>query len=207
VAHLRERRLEVLSGRLRERLMEMGSSVDGPGLEPYRAIIEALAADFEPADVAVAAVAMLDADAAGDDATTEIAEAVLPQERPRGLMRATGTPGRPARPGMTGGRAAPARSAHPGAAHPPPGGTPVSGPWVRVFVGGGRRMGMRPGDLVGAITAEARVPGSAIGAIQITDSFSLVDVSGDVVDRVIHALRDATIRGRNLPVRLDRDMR
>jgi hypothetical protein len=68
-------------------------------------------------------------------------------------------------------------------------------------------MGMRPGDLVGAITAEARVPGSAIGAIQITDSFSLVDVSGDVVDRVIHALRDATIRGRNLPVRLDRDMR
>jgi ATP-dependent RNA helicase DeaD len=188
-------------------LTEIGSSVDGPGLEPYRAVIEALAADFEPGDVAVAAVAMLDADAAGDDGTTEIAEAVLPQERPRGSMRATGTPGRPARPGMTGGRAAPARSAHPGAEHAPTGGPPVSGSWVKVYVGGGRRMGMRPGDLVGAITAEAGVPGSAIGAIQITDSFSLVDVSGDVVDRVIHALRDATIRGRNLPVRLDRDMR
>lgn len=86
-------------------------------------------------------------------------------------------------------------------------GASAGGPWVRIFVGGGRRMGMRPGDLVGAITAEAGVQGSAIGAIQIADSFSLVDVSGDVVDRVVHALRGATIRGRTLPVRLDRDMR
>ncbi len=78
---------------------------------------------------------------------------------------------------------------------------------MRIFVGGGRRAGMRPADLVGAITAEAGVPGSVIGAIQISDSFSLVDVAGDVVDAVIRALRGATIRGRTFAVRLDRDPR
>ncbi len=53
----------------------------------------------------------------------------------------------------------------------------ASGPWVRLYVGGGRRAGMRPGDLVGAIANEAGVPGSDIGAIQIADAFSLVDVA------------------------------
>jgi ATP-dependent RNA helicase DeaD len=98
---------------------------------------------------------------------------------------------------------------------PPPGGPqgvptragpPPGGAWVRLFVGGGRRAGIRPGDLVGAITAEAGVPGSAIGAIQITDAFSLVDVAGDVVEQVVRALRLATIRGRTFVIRLDREL-
>jgi len=74
-------------------------------------------------------------------------------------------------------------------------------------VGGGRRAGIRPGDLVGAITAEAGVPGSVIGAIQIADGFALVDVADEVVEQVVRALRSATIRGRTFPVRLDRDVR
>ena len=63
---------------------------------------------------------------------------------------------------------------------------------------------MRPGDLVGAITNEAHVPGSAVGAIQINDGFSLVDVQEAVADQVVRALREATIRGRRLQVRPDR---
>ena len=78
------------------------------------------------------------------------------------------------------------------------------GPWVRLFVGGGRQIGLRPGDLVGAITNEAGVPGSTIGAIRIDEQFSLVDVNAAVADPVVRALRDATIRGRKLPVRFDR---
>ena len=76
-----------------------------------------------------------------------------------------------------------------------------------LFIGGGRRAGVRPADLVGAITAEAGVPGSVIGAIQIADSFSLVDVADEVVEQVVRALRTATIRGRTFLVRLDRDVR
>ena len=127
---------------------------------------------------------------------------------------------------------APVRRNDPGAA---PGRDPAAPPWRRPRPGTpgrplgsataasghrpGRRMGaacssaaaggrgMRPGDLVGAITAEAGVPGSAIGAIQITDSFSLVDVADEVVEQVVRALRSATIRGRTFAVRLDRDVR
>jgi ATP-dependent RNA helicase DeaD len=64
---------------------------------------------------------------------------------------------------------------------------------------------MRPGDLVGAIANEAGVPGSDIGAIQIADSFSLVDVAETTADRVVASLRAATIRGRTFPVHRDRD--
>ncbi len=246
VADLRERRLELLQASLRERLAAAsGNAVDGvgadgiaddedaatavgraaAGLERYRAVVEALADEFDAVEIALAAIAALDGEAAGGDAEVEIAPAVLPQDRPPRPIRPTGPPGRgpgpPGRAPVPPGRAPVppgvyGRGPRPG----PPGGPPHAGPtraqrpgappgvsWVRIFVGGGRRMGMRPGDLVGAITAEAGVQGSAIGAIQIADSFSLVDVSGDVVDRVVHALRGATIRGRTLPVRLDRDMR
>ena len=50
------------------------------------------------------------------------------------------------------------------------------------------QVGLRPGDLVGAITNEAHVPGGVVGAIQINDGFSLVDVQEGVADAVIAAL-------------------
>jgi ATP-dependent RNA helicase DeaD len=63
---------------------------------------------------------------------------------------------------------------------------------------------MRPGDLVGAITNEADVPGNAIGAIQIADGFSLVDVVESAADDILGAMRGATIRGRKVPFRRER---
>jgi ATP-dependent RNA helicase DeaD len=70
---------------------------------------------------------------------------------------------------------------------------------VRLFLDVGRRAGVRPGDLVGAIANEADIPGREIGAIDIYDSFSFVDIPEDRVQRVIDALSAATIKGR--PVR------
>jgi ATP-dependent RNA helicase DeaD len=69
----------------------------------------------------------------------------------------------------------------------------------------GRRRGLRPGDLVGAIVNEARIPASAIGAIEITDQFSLVEIAEEHVDRVITALSRATLKGRRVGVRKARD--
>ncbi len=214
VADLRERRLELLLTRLRERLTgggdEAASGASGgaavPGsLERYRAVVEALADEYDTVEIALGALALLDAGATGNDADVEISPAILPQDRPPRPARPDRvahpdrSSGRDRPPPLPGGRAVPPRVTRPG---PPPG-----GPWVRLYVGGGRRAGIRPADLVGAITAEAGVPGAAIGAIQIADSFSLVDVAGDVVDAVMRALRGATIRGRTLPIRLDRDFR
>jgi hypothetical protein len=59
---------------------------------------------------------------------------------------------------------------------------------------------VRPADLVGAITGEAAVGGDMIGAIEIADRHSLVDVRETVADDVLNALRAATIRGRRVTV-------
>jgi ATP-dependent RNA helicase DeaD len=76
---------------------------------------------------------------------------------------------------------------------------------TRVYVGAGRKSGIRPGDLVGAIANEARVDSSNIGAIEIADRFSLVEVPEQIAERVIDALRSTKIKGKRVTVRRDRD--
>ncbi|MBM0279803.1 DbpA RNA binding domain-containing protein, partial [Micromonospora tarensis] len=75
---------------------------------------------------------------------------------------------------------------------------------VQVFVGLGRRAGVRPQDLVGAITGETGIRGRDIGSIEIADRFSLVEVPQGVADEVIAGLRASTIKGRKATVRRDR---
>ncbi|HEX2047703.1 MAG TPA: DEAD/DEAH box helicase [Acidimicrobiales bacterium] len=75
---------------------------------------------------------------------------------------------------------------------------------TRLFVGAGRAAGIRPQDLVGAITGESLLSGRDIGGIQIADRFSLVEVPEDSVDEVVKALRGTTIKGRKVTVRRDR---
>ena len=74
---------------------------------------------------------------------------------------------------------------------------------VRVYIAAGRLMGMRPADLVGAIANEANVNPRGIGDIEIADAFSLVELPESDADRVVTALRGATLRGRKVVVRRD----
>jgi ATP-dependent RNA helicase DeaD len=76
---------------------------------------------------------------------------------------------------------------------------------VRLFVNAGREAGVRPQDLVGAITGEAGIAGNQIGAIQLADRFSLVDVSEDLADKVISSLQGRKIKGRVIRLRRDRE--
>ncbi|MDX6585483.1 MAG: ATP-dependent helicase DeaD [Solirubrobacterales bacterium] len=220
VADLRERQLDILRANLREALV-----ADDFGR--YRGVIEPLSEEFDLVDIALAAVALASAAEGHDRDEPELAAAWLPTgPEPRRAGGPIG-PGRPAGAPRSGGyvdRGGPARgpaSARPSPAgrpgrpatneRPAPGGRPLparrddDGAWVRLVVGGGRDAGMRPGDLVGAITNEAGVGGGAVGAIQIADQFSLVDVAAPIADDIIAALRGATIRGRHLSV--DRDER
>ena len=75
---------------------------------------------------------------------------------------------------------------------------------TRLFIGLGRSSGIRPKDIVGAIANEAGVPVSGIGAIDIADRFSLVDVPEGEAKSVIAALRATTLRGKKVVVKLDR---
>jgi ATP-dependent RNA helicase DeaD len=56
---------------------------------------------------------------------------------------------------------------------------------------------------VGAIVNEVGVDARAIGAIQISDRFSLVEVPEDLAEGIITALRATTIKGKRVPVRRD----
>jgi ATP-dependent RNA helicase DeaD len=76
---------------------------------------------------------------------------------------------------------------------------------VRLFIGAGRQAGIRPGDLVGAITGEAGIASRELGAIEIAERFALVEVPASRADAIIRALRSTTIRGKKVPVRRDRD--
>ncbi len=75
---------------------------------------------------------------------------------------------------------------------------------VRLFIEIGRNQGLRPGDLVGAIANEARVPGEAVGSIDIYDQFTFVEVDERLAQRIIEALRQATIRGQRVKVDIAR---
>ncbi|MGW4153009.1 DEAD/DEAH box helicase [Micromonospora chersina] len=150
-------------------------------LEPVRAIVESLTDEFDLMEVALAAVRLAH-------------EATLPgtadeeEEIPQAAVRAP----RETRPGYE------SRDRR-GGARPRAGGT------TQVFIGLGRRAGVRPQDLVGAITGETGVSGRDIGSIEIADRFSLVEVPYGVADEVIQGLRGSTIKGRKATVRRDRD--
>ncbi|MDB5094268.1 MAG: deaD, partial [Candidatus Eremiobacteraeota bacterium] len=79
-----------------------------------------------------------------------------------------------------------------------------NGDVVRIYIGVGRSAGVRPADLVGAIANEARISSRDIGAIDVADRFSLVEVPAAGATAIITALRGATIRGKKPTVRLDR---
>jgi ATP-dependent RNA helicase DeaD len=74
---------------------------------------------------------------------------------------------------------------------------------ARIFIGAGRLAKMRPTDLVGAIVNEAGLDAGAIGAIEVADRYSTVELPEDLVDRVVLALRKTTIKGKKQTVRRD----
>jgi ATP-dependent RNA helicase DeaD len=88
-----------------------------------------------------------------------------------------------------------------GARPPRPG---SNGETVRIYIGLGRAAHIRPQDLVGAITGETNLHGREIGAIEIADRFSLVEVPTARANEVIQGLRGAQLKGRKATVRREK---
>jgi ATP-dependent RNA helicase DeaD len=74
-------------------------------------------------------------------------------------------------------------------------------PMVRLTISAGRTAGIRPKDLVGAITGEAGVNSRAIGTIQIADRISHVEIRESLVEKVIAALTATTLKGQKVRVK------
>jgi ATP-dependent RNA helicase DeaD len=168
VADLKARRLELTRAALHESLLE-------DDLEPFRVVFDTLSDEFDPLNVALAAIKLAhEAMSVGGD---EDDEPDIPQ-----------TPLRPDKNDNAGRR--PRRNG--------------AGETTRIFIGLGRAAHVRPQDLVGAITGETKLQGREIGAIEIGDRFSLVEVPLDRADEVIQRLRHTKLKGRKATVRREK---
>ena len=89
---------------------------------------------------------------------------------------------------------------------PAEGAVPATGvpSFAKVWVGIGRKDNVKPGDLVGAIANEARVPSEALGKIEVRDLFCLVEVRAELAEKLAQGLTGVNIRGRRLTARVDR---
>ena len=73
---------------------------------------------------------------------------------------------------------------------------------VRLYIDAGRSRGVRPSDVVGAIANEAGIPGRVIGAIDIYDEFTLVDVPAEYKQQVLGAMAGAKMRNQPVSIRV-----
>jgi ATP-dependent RNA helicase DeaD len=157
--------------------MSLRERLIGGQLDDGRVVVESLAAEFDLMDIAAAAVQLAHAASTGDGEERELPAPTVPAAR-AGRPRET----------------EPARRERGGPAEQV----------VRVYIGAGRRAGVRPADLVGAITGEAGMTSRDLGAIEIADRFSLVEIPASSADHVISALRRSAIRGKKVTVRRER---
>ena len=167
--------------------------LDGGQLDVYLALVEDLAGTHDAAELAAAAFKMAaqarEARRPGRGETWVVPPVAPPvAETPE--PEAAGPAPEPA--GRRAGRGAPARKERAPRAH-----RVAPAAMTRLFLRVGKRDGVRPADVVGAIANEAGVPGDAIGDIDLYDTFSFVEVPQDVADSVRVALNATTIRGRS----------
>lgn len=175
---VRAHRLEVVRGFVEEVLRK-------DDLERFRVVVESLCEEHDPFDVAAAAIRLALESEGGVDDDTDI-PAFSPFERPK---RDRGE--RSERTERNGRE----RSAGPEAG------------MKRIFFGAGRDVGVRPGDIVGAFANESGIHSRSIGAIDISDRFTLVEVEEAVAERVVEAMQGVRYKGRNVLVKFDEPRR
>jgi ATP-dependent RNA helicase DeaD len=198
VADLRARQIELTVSAVRE-------SLASPDLEDYNSVLHALAGESSDRNIALAAIKLVH-----EHNGTSMDEQEIPDASER--VRHDGGKGRKNFDGKTfdgkpydgkrsdakrGGKAFDkgAKSGERGSK------ATANGDTGFVYVSLGRKGGVRPGDLVGAIANETGLSGREIGPIRITDNFSVVGVPAGSVDTVVSTMGSTTLRGKKAKVR------
>ncbi len=161
---------------LRGSIEEILAAENTEALERFRVVVESLCEEHDPFEVAAAALKLAQENEGADDDDTDIptfTDRQRTRQEKRGERTRSDRMGDP-EPGMT-----------------------------RIFIGAGRFAGIRPGDIVGAIANEAGISSKAIGAIEISDRFTLAEVESETAETVVAALQDARFKGRTVTVKLD----
>jgi ATP-independent RNA helicase DbpA len=80
--------------------------------------------------------------------------------------------------------------------------TPEPPRMVTLNIGGGKRDKLRPGDILGALTGDAGLPGASIGKIDIGDQQTYVAVERAIAQKALKRLESGKIKGRSFRVRI-----
>jgi ATP-independent RNA helicase DbpA len=71
-----------------------------------------------------------------------------------------------------------------------------------IQISGGRKNKLRPGDLLGALTAQGGIPGAAVGSIDLFDSYGYVAVQNQYAQKAQRQLSERPIKGRKYRARV-----
>ncbi|WP_244215121.1 ATP-dependent RNA helicase DbpA [Pseudomonas sichuanensis] len=82
------------------------------------------------------------------------------------------------------------------------GGEPLLPAMTTLCIGAGRKDKLRPGDILGALTGDAGLPGKQVGKIAIFDFVAFVAVERAVAKQAMQRLNSGKIKGRALKVRI-----
>lgn len=69
-----------------------------------------------------------------------------------------------------------------------------------IYISGGRKDNIRPGDILGALTQEAGLSGTDVGVIRILEVNSYVAIANEQVSRAVERLQAGKIKGKRFKV-------
>jgi len=75
-------------------------------------------------------------------------------------------------------------------------------PMVTLQIQGGRKEKIRPGDVLGALTADAGYSREQVGKINVTEFTTFVAVQRDIAHEAMHKLNASKVKGKSVRVRL-----
>ncbi|OAN86805.1 ATP-dependent RNA helicase DbpA [Marinobacter sp. EhC06] len=78
---------------------------------------------------------------------------------------------------------------------------PVAPAMKTLCIAGGRKDKIRPGDVMGALTGEAGLPGKAVGKIDLFDHQCFVAVEKSLAGKALSRLESGKVKGRKIRVR------
>ena len=166
-------------------------------LDQFRAVVASLAGQGDPIEVAAAAVKFVFRVQGGERKEYDIpAVSARPPDRPS-MTRRPMPMGDPRR--RAGGMMPRDGQSKPFYVSGRGGRTAGT---AKVYIGAGKEAGIRPGDLVGAIANEAGLNSNVIGAVEVMDRFSLVEVPEVLAREIIEALSRTRVKGQKVAVRL-----
>jgi ATP-dependent RNA helicase DeaD len=182
---VRARRMERTSASIREAL-ESGEFTQ------FRVIVEALGKDYDVIDVAAAAIKLASADEEED------VEGPLEDLNAPGIAEEARAGKQTKKQGKSNDKKREKKRDKKSTRHH------RGGDIVRLFMPIGRKLGVRPADIVGAIANESNISSRLIGSIEISDGFSLIEVPDEQADHIIDSMRGAKIRGTAVKVRREK---